>query len=120
MGKYAVLLNASTDDVGPAVNGLEYAIELDDAGHDVDIYLDGIATRWPGQFVEKPDHPVNDHFGEAEERGIVAGACGYCAHSFGAMEGIEASNVDLLSGPEEHAPRASELVEEGYDLLPIG
>lgn len=65
--QYAVLVNASTDDVGPAANGLEYALDLDEGGNDVEIYLDGAATKWPDQLESKPDHPVAEYFEQAED-----------------------------------------------------
>lgn len=119
MSKYAVLLNASTDDVGPAANGLEYALDLDEGGHDVDVYFDGAATQWPGELVEKPNHPINDFFEAADDRDI-AGACGFCADSFGGTEGCREAGVEILGGADEHAPKPSELVGEGYELLTIG
>lgn len=120
MNKYAVLLNASTDDVGPTANGLEYAIDLDDGGHDVDVYFDGVATQWPGQLVEKPNHPINAFFDEADDRGLIAGACGFCADSFDGTEGCEKAGVEILGSADEHAPKPSELVDDGYELLTIG
>lgn len=120
MSKYALLLNASPDDVGPAANGLEYALDLDDAGHEVDVFFDGVATQWPGTLTEKPDHPVNNYFREADERGLLAGACGFCAHAFDGVDGCEAAGVELLGGPEEHAPDIGELVANDYELLTVG
>jgi len=117
--QYAILLNASTDDVGPAANGLEYALDLDDGGHEVDVYLDGAATKWADQIEAKPDHPVGEYFQQAEDRGLIAGACGFCADAFDATEGIEARDIDLLGSPEEHAPDIAELAET-HDLLTIG
>lgn len=120
MSKYAILLNASTDDVGPTANGLEYALDLDQAGHDVNVYFDGVATQWPGELVEKPNHPINKFFNEADDRGLIAGACGFCADSFNGVEGCKEAGVEILGGPDEHAPPPSELVDNGYELLPIG
>lgn len=120
MGKYAVLLNASTDDIGPAANGLEYALDLDEAGHEVDVFLDGAATQWPGQFIEQPDHPVNTYFEAADERGLVAGACGFCADAFGGAEGCRGAGVEILGSVDEHAPSAGELVGDGFELLTVG
>lgn len=117
--RFAVLMNASTDDVGPTANGLEYAIDLDDAGHDVEVYLDGAATRWAGELESEPDHPVAEHFEQAKSRGLVAGACGHCADAFGATEGIEARGIELLSEPGEHGPDVGELAND-RDLLTIG
>lgn len=120
MSKYALLLNASTDDVGPAANGLEYALDLDDAGHEVEVFFDGEATQWPGTLEETPDHPVNNYYEEVDDRGLVGGACGFCANAFDAVEGCEAAGVDLLGGSDEHAPDVGELTEDDYELLTVG
>jgi len=120
MGKYAIMLNASTDDVGPMANGLEYALDLDETGHEVAVYLDGVATQWPGQLAEMPDHPVNDYFDEATERGLVAGACGFCAHAFDGIEGVEAAGIPVLGDAERHGPHLGEVVGDGFDVLTIG
>lgn len=120
MSKYALMLNASPDDVGPAANGLEYAIDLDDAGNEVEVFFDGEATQWPGALEAKPDHPVNEYFQEVTNRGLVGGACGFCAHAFDGVEGCEAAGVDLLGGPDEHAPDVGELTTDNYELLTVG
>jgi hypothetical protein len=46
----------------------------------------------------------------------VAGACSYCASSFGVKEEVEKSNVPLL---EEYAghPSLQKLVSEGYQVI---
>lgn len=120
MGRYAVLLNASTDDIGPMANGLEYALELDEHGHHVEVYLDGIATQWPGTLADHPDHPVNKYFSEAMELGIIEGACGYCAHAFDAADGVAAADIPLLGGEEHHAPDVGALANDGYEFLTVG
>lgn len=120
MSKYALMLNASTDDVGPAANGLEYALDLDEAGHEVDVFFDGEATQWPGTLEEKPDHPVNEYFEQANEHGLIGGACGFCANAFDAVEGCEAAGIDLLGGHDQHGPDVGELVNEDYQLLTVG
>ena len=117
--RYAVLLNASTDDVGPAANGLEYALDLDEGGNDVEVYLDGAATKWADRIEAKPDHPVAEHFEAAEERGLVAGACGHCAAAFDATEGLEARGIDVIGREGEHGPDVSELAET-HELLTVG
>lgn len=104
MSKYAILLNANPDDVGPAANGLEYALDLDGAGNEVEVFFDGVATQWPGTLTENPDHPVNEYFGEADERGLVAGACGFCANAFDAADGCEEADVELLGGRTNTLP----------------
>lgn len=120
MSEYAVLLNSSTEDVWPTANGLEYALDLDEDGHEVDVYFDGAATQRPRQLAEKPNHPINNFFDEADDRGLIAGACGFCADSFDATEGCGKASVDILGGAAEHAPRPSQLVDDEYELLTIG
>lgn len=64
-------------------NGLRYALNFDEGGQVVEVYFDGASTQWPGELVGKPNHPINTLFEEADDRGIIAGACGFCAESFG-------------------------------------
>jgi hypothetical protein len=120
VSEYAVLLNSSTEDVWPTANGLEYALDLDEGGHEVDVYFDGAPTQRPRQLAEKPNHPINNFFDEADDRGLIAGACGFCADSFDATEGCGKASVDILGGAAEHAPRPSQLVDDEYELLTIG
>lgn len=120
MGEYAVMLNASTDDVGPMANGLEYALDLDEHGHDVSVFLDGIATQWPGTLAESPDHPVNEYFEAARDRGLIEGACGFCVNAFDGLEGVEAAGIPVLGGSDEHGPHLGEIADEGRQILTVG
>jgi len=118
--RYAVLLNAGPERGITANNGLGYAIELDDAGHEVEIFLDGKATQWPNEFIENPDRPFNYRWNTIQSRGLLAGACGYCADALDQTESVERANVDLLSDSGSHAPSVAELADEGYELVTIG
>lgn len=118
--KYAVMINAGPDQSATASNGFEYAVDLSDRGYDVQVYLDGEGTKWPAAFAEDPDRPFKHRWDQLQERGLLAGACGYCASAFGATEACRLEDVDLLSGGEEHAPAVGELADEGYELLTIG
>lgn len=119
MDKFAVLLNTSTDEVGQTVNGLEYALDLDESGNDVEVFLDGSATEWPGAVSDAPEHPVNEVIAEAQERGLLAGACSACAQSFEATDELTAADVELL-GDGGHGPSVGDLNADGYELLTIG
>lgn len=118
--KYAVLLNAGPDSVAVAGNAFNYAVELDAAGHEVEVYLDGTATQWPAEFAENPDRPFSHHWEEIKRRGLLTGACGYCANAFDAAEACTLEGVDLLSGKGEHAPSVGDLAAEDYELLTVG
>lgn len=118
--KYAVLLNAGPDRTPVAGNGFNYALEFDDAGYDVQLFLDGKATKWPATYAEDPDAPFNHDWEQIRERGLLAGACGYCANAFDAAEACEDSEIDLLSDATEHAPAVARLAEEGYEMITVG
>ncbi|MFB6177147.1 MAG: DsrE family protein [Halobaculum sp.] len=121
MSKYAVCVAAGPDDVGSAVNGFEYARSLADAGHEVTVFLDGEATKWPGEVDSRPDHPVREALDDLRDRGTVAGACAYCADVFDATEGCRTAGITLHgTAGEDHAPDVGRLAADGYELLTVG
>ena len=117
--KYAILLNAGPEDTPTAGNALNYAIELDDAGYEVGVSLDGKATKWPGEFAENPDRPFSHDWGKVRDRGLLIGACGYCANAFEAAQACSREESSLRSGSGEHAPSVAELAEQGYELITV-
>lgn len=117
---YAVVLNAGPDRTPVAGNAFNYAVEFDDAGYDVRLFLDGKATKWPGEFAADPDRPFAHDWEAVRERGLLAGACGYCADAFDAATACERAEVDLLSDSTEHAPAVASLAGEGYEILTVG
>ena len=118
MGKYAVLLSAGPDRTGSALNGVEYALRLADAGHDVRIFLDGAATRWPGELATRADHPLRDGLDRARDGEVDVAACAYCAAAFDATAGCRTAGIPLLgTAGEEHGPDVAALVDDGYELL---
>lgn len=118
--QYAVLMNAGPDRFAAAGNGFKYALELDGAGNDVELFLDGEATKWPAEFAEDPDRPFGYHWERLRNRGLIAGACGYCANAFDSARACEANGVKLLSDSTEHAPSVAQLVEEDYEIITVG
>lgn len=118
--KYAVLLNAGPDRTPVAGNGFNYALEFDDAGYEVQLFLDGKATKWPAAFTDDPDRPFNRDWEAIQQRGLLAGACGYCANAFDVAEACENSGIDLLSDETEHAPAVATLAKEGYEMVTVG
>ena len=120
MSRYAFLVTAGPDRVGSALNGIEYARQLEGAGHTVAIYLDGAATQWPGELETRADHPLSKGLSAAIEKDLVA-ACGFCAAAFGGADGCRDAGVPLLGeSGAEHGPDVAELVADGYTLLSIG
>jgi hypothetical protein len=121
MARYAVCVTTKFDDVGGAVNGFEYARSLLDAGHGVSVFLDGEATKWAGETLARPDHPVSTALESLQERGVIKGACAYCADVYDARAGCKEAGVTLLGEPgETHAPDVGALATDGYELLVVG
>jgi hypothetical protein len=121
MSRYALLLSAGPDRSGSALNAIEYALRLDEAGHTVEIYLDGAATQWAAEVDRRSGHPFIEEFIEARERDLVVGACAYCANAFGATDGCQDAEIDLLGvAGEEHGPDVAAIADAGYELLTVG
>ncbi|WP_194286899.1 DsrE family protein [Halomicrobium sp. LC1Hm] len=118
--RYAILLNAGPDQTPVAGNGFNYATELAAAGYEVELYLDGEATKWPATYAENPDHPFHDEWDRIVRSGILAGACGYCANAFDVADAYDDADAELLSDATDHAPEIAQLADDGYELLTIG
>lgn len=118
--KYAVLLNAGPSNTPVAGNGFNYALELADAGYEVELFLDGEATKWPAEFADRPDRPYSHDWRKIEDRGLLAGACGYCANAFDVADACQTAGVNLLSDAGEHAPAIAQLAAEDYEILTVG
>jgi hypothetical protein len=118
MAKFAVLVSAGPDRSGSAVNGIEYARQLAADGHDVRVYLDGPATRWPDELESRADHPLSDGLAALLDGDAVVAACAFCAGAFGGTDGCRDADIELIGTPgETHGPNVSELVADGYELL---
>ena len=120
MTRYAIMLNAGPTAVGPPINALQYALQLDGHGHEVAVFLDGPATKWPGELASMADHPLREYYDEARQRSLIEGVCGFCAHGYGAAEACRETGLRLRGGPDEHGPDVGRLASDGYRLLTVG
>jgi hypothetical protein len=80
--------------LGRTFNALALALDLDQAGRDVEVIFQGAGTRWPGRLAD-PTHPVNGLF-EAVRHTIAGASCG-CAQLFGAEADVTACGITLLT-----------------------
>ena len=79
------------------------------------------ATEWPAESGRRSGHPFVESFTEARERGLVVGACAFCANAFGATKGCREAGIDLLgTAGEEHGPDVAAMADDGYELLTVG
>jgi hypothetical protein len=80
--------------LGRTFNALALALDLDQAGHEVEVIFQGAGTRWLGVLAD-PTHPVNGLF-EAVRHTIVGASHG-CALLFGAEQDVTANGIKLLT-----------------------
>lgn len=113
MSKHAFLLLSSPENPGKIANPLEYAAQLDNAGHDVIVWFDGGSTFWFEDLESRPA-PALDAYKTARERGLIAGVCNHCATHKGVVEDVEAEGFEITG--EDHQPDVDALVEDGYEL----
>lgn len=113
MSRHAFLLLSSPENPGKIANPLEYAVKLDEAGHDVVVWFDGGSTFWFENLRDRPA-PAVDAYEAARERDLIAGVCNHCATHKGVIEDVEAEGFEITG--ENHQPDVAALAEEGYDL----
>jgi len=116
MSRHAIIFLSSPSEPGKFANGLTYARQLDEAGHDVAVYFDGDATRLFTQLDDLPE-PAAVAYEAARERDLVAGVCDHCSRFKGAKEAAEAAGFEIEG--REHTPDVAALVEQGYDVTTI-
>jgi len=100
-------------DLGRVVNALQIARELDGAGDKVIIVFDGAGTPWIPTLSDE-EHKYHGLF--QETKGLIAGACSYCAAVYGAKEAIEETEIELLDEFSGH-PSVRKLMSRGYQIL---
>lgn len=107
----ALLILAGTEaraDLGRVVNALQIARELDEAGDKVILIFDGAGTQWIPTLSDT-QHKYHGLF--EQTRGLVAGACSYCAAVYGVKDAIEIK-VELLDEFAGH-PSVRKLMSQG-------
>ena len=109
-----VLADTNSDEgLGRIVNALAAAGEYNKAGDKVSIVFTGTGTKWPS-VLATPDHPAHGLYQDV--KGLVDGACGFCANAFGQTEAMKNYAIQLLaeSGPFMSYRRYT---EAGYQVL---
>lgn len=114
------MINTAPGDEGPTSNNLEYAIDLDEGGHEVEVYFDGEGTQWIPELENDPETSVVDYYEQAREQDLVAGACGFCANAFDVTDEIEQAGIEIRGGPDEHGPDVAQLAAEEYQFINVG
>jgi predicted peroxiredoxin len=98
--KFAIVLMApesSPDGRGRLLHAFTTAIDLIEAGAEVEFFFDGIGVECITAFHEKAN-PFSDHYSKLFEQVLPhAKACGVCTKHFGAEEAARKVGVELVS-----------------------
>ena len=117
MSKAAFIILAAGDtheSMGRVVNAFMGAYEYaKESGGEAKIIFDGAGTEAAAAFAAK-DHKYNDLFEKV--RGLVEGACSYCAGAYKMTEKIEAADIPLIDEFKGH-PSFKKLIDAGYQVL---
>ena len=111
MTKMTVVLLADADTheaLGRAANAFEMVKEAKLAKNDVELLLDGAATKWARELA-KPDHRLRPLFDSVRDR--VTGVCEYCAGAFGVKEAVRSAGLPLVGEFDGHPSLAKRVVE---------
>jgi hypothetical protein len=117
MAKFAVILHAQPGDMGRAVHGLLYTKDLKEAGHEVQLIFDGAGTTWIKEF-EHPEHKYHSLYKEVKAKGLIGGACEYCAKAFKVDGEISKAGIKFRNEYGGH-PSTAQLVQQGYTLITL-
>ncbi len=88
------------------------ALDLKQAGHEVQIIFEGASVQLVPTFEEEGHAP----YIKAKEAGLIAGACKACSKMFKVDEKIAELGVELLDDMQGHAGM-KKYVEEGYTVV---
>jgi Uncharacterized protein conserved in archaea len=117
MKKFAIFVHASENEGARALHALLYTQELYEAGYEVKLIFDGAGTVWIKKF-EDEKHPHNPLYKAVKKLGVIAGACQYCAGSFGVADAVKEAGIRSLGDAKGH-PSLSNFVKEGFQILII-
>ncbi len=105
--------NETRADLGRVVNALQIARELKESGDEVVVVFDGAGTQWI-PLLSDEEHKYHGLF--EKTKGVIAGACSYCAGVYGVKAAIEATDVELLDEFAGH-PSIRRLIAAGYQVI---
>jgi hypothetical protein len=109
-----LLADAETPEaMGRAANAFELVKEAKQDKDDVELILDGAATRWAREL-SKPDHKMRGLFESVRDK--VAGVCEYCAGAFGVKEAVRTAGLPLIGEFDGH-PSLAKRIAEGRQVV---
>lgn len=118
MGKVAIFLHATENELGRAIHALVYTQDLHEAGHQVKLIFDGQGVLWVNKF-QDPNHQMNPLFNAVKKLGVIE-ACGHCATSFNVTENVKQAEIVFSEGIDtEGHTNIADLVTDGWQIITL-
>lgn len=115
MHKIAIVIYSAIEGSGNSAvyRALMFAQELQRAGDDAVIVFDGSGSATAAALAD-PQHRMHKLFDSVRTQ--VRGVCRYCASSYGVLDGVQASGLELLGEDRGHASLRA-LLNEGRQIV---
>ncbi|WP_428567873.1 MAG: cytoplasmic protein [Solidesulfovibrio sp. DCME] len=110
-----VALFAFRGEMSCFVHVLLNALDFREKGYEVNVVLEGEATRLVAELA-KPDNHLHGLFEKTKSLGLFAGVCRACSHQLGSQEAAVAEGFTLLDDMHGH-PGMAPYVDNGCTVL---
>lgn len=110
-----IALFAFRGDMSCFVHVLLNAIEFREKGYEVQVILEGEATKLVAGLAKK-DNPMHELFEKTKSLGLFAGVCRACSHQLGSQEAAVAEGFTLLDDMHGH-PSMARYTDDGYTVI---
>jgi len=98
------------------VHVLLNAFDLQEKDYEVEIVIEGSATRLMKIFEEEPDQPFASLYNHARNVGLIGCACEACSKKTGAYENAVRQGIELRGEMKGH-PSIGSYLEKGYKII---
>lgn len=113
-----IVLFAFNGEMTCFVHALLNALDLEAKGHQVQLVVEGTATKLAPLFGQ-PAGPFAGLFGQVREKGLLAGVCRACAAKMETLAQVEALGLPILDGMSGHAAMEP-FIAQGYQVITFG
>lgn len=110
-----VALLAYTGELTCFAHVLLYALDFNKKGHEVQIVLEGAATKLIGELAT-PGAPFANLYAEVREKKLLACICKACSQKMGSLEEAEKQGLDIVGDMNGH-PSIERYLAEGYEIV---
>lgn len=109
-----VLLCAFNGELMCFVHVLLNGLDMNEKGMEGKIIFEGASVKLIPEL-EKSSNPFHSLYKQAQEKGLLLGACMACSAKLGVLEAVQNAGLPLLDGMKGH-PALSEYMEQGYTI----